>query len=67
MGNEISFRVALALVFILTMSTVVYHRLRARTGEPIDRRQEGLLLAVTLRLSGLVLWLIVLAYLVNPR
>ena len=67
MAAETPFRVALTAVFVVTMAIVLYHRFKARTGEPIDRRQEGLLLAVTLRLSGLALWLIVLAYLINPH
>ena len=67
MDDEVPFRIALSSVFALTMCIVGYHRLRAHTGEPIDRREEGVLLAVTLRLAGLVLWVAVIAYLINPR
>jgi len=54
------------VVVLLTMSTVAYHRVRAHSGEPLDRRQEGLILAIALRLAGLALWIATLAYLINP-
>ena len=66
MTADIRFRFALVVVVVLTMSTVVYHRVQARSGERLDRRQEGLVLAIVLRLAGLALWIVTLAYLINP-
>ncbi len=60
------FRLMLLAILMLTMGVVVYHRLRAHSGERFDRRQEGTALAVVLRLAGLALWLFTLAYLIQP-
>jgi protein-S-isoprenylcysteine O-methyltransferase Ste14 len=66
MDSENAYRLAVLLVFALAMPIAVYHRVRARTGERISRQGEGLALAITLRLAGLVMWLSTLAYLLNP-
>ena len=67
MPSEDPFRIALATILGLTMVVVAYHRLQAaRSGERITRKDEGLLLAVSLRLAGLCLWLATSAYLINP-
>lgn len=61
------FRVALAVVFVLTVSVTAYHRLRAaQSGERISHREEGYLFALVLRLAGLGLWMTALAYLLAP-
>lgn len=60
------YRIALLIVLLATMSVVVYHRLQARTTEKFDRRQEGLPLAIALRLCGLVTWLATFAFLIWP-
>jgi protein-S-isoprenylcysteine O-methyltransferase Ste14 len=45
----------------------LYHRFQSQaTREPLDRRQEGLFILIALRLSGLVLWLGVAAFLIDP-
>lgn len=64
---DASYRIALVVVIAATMSVAVYHRWQARTSEKFDRRKEGLLLAVALRLSGLWMWLATLAYLIWPQ
>ncbi len=67
MHHDVPFRLALLVMFAAAMSIGVYHRIQAaKSGEKFDRRQEGLWLAVTLRLAGLVLWLSAFAYLVWP-
>ncbi len=43
-----------------------YHRLKSRTGEKLDRRQEGLFILVTLRLVGIAAMAGLIAYLINP-
>jgi len=44
----------------------VYHRLKARTGEKLDRMQEGVFGLVALRLLGLAGMIALTAYLSNP-
>lgn len=61
------YRIALVIMFALAMSIGVYHRWQARkSGERFDRRAEGLLLAIVLRLAGLVTWVATLIYLIRP-
>lgn len=67
MSDETPFRLALLALFSVTVAVVGYHRLQAgKSGERITRRDEGVLLAVVLRLAGLCLWLATVGYLVNP-
>jgi len=68
MNDEPFYRLALLAVFAGVTPIGVYHRRQAaRSGERFSRRDEGLLLAVTLRLAGLILWLAAVAYLIWPR
>jgi protein-S-isoprenylcysteine O-methyltransferase Ste14 len=67
MDSEDPFRVVLLTIFVLMLAIVGYHRWQAaKSGERISRRDEGLLLAVTLRLAGLCLWVGSALYLINP-
>ena len=66
MNSEDPFRLALLAVFAPTMSVAVYHRWQARSGERLSRREEGIALAILLRLTGLCLWVAIFAYLINP-
>jgi protein-S-isoprenylcysteine O-methyltransferase Ste14 len=67
MSHEGQFRMALVVLSIATLAVLGYYRVQAgRSGERIDRRQEGLLLAIALRLVGLGMWAGMLAYLINP-
>lgn len=67
MNNEWMFRVAMVVVLLTLLAVGLPHRLRARTGERLDRRQEGLALAITLRLVGLGYWLGLLCYIIRPE
>ncbi len=67
MDAETPFRLVLLALLALAMSVGVFHRVRARSGERFDRKQEGLALAIALRLAGFAAWLGIFAYLVNPR
>jgi protein-S-isoprenylcysteine O-methyltransferase Ste14 len=68
MPTETSFRVALGLVFGLTIFVTAIHRFKAaQSGETISRKEEGYLFAVVLRLSGLFLFGVTLAYLIAPQ
>jgi len=59
-------RLILLLGFILVMPIGIYHRLRARTGEHLDRRQEGWPILLSLRPLGLAFWVGLIAYLYDP-
>ena len=65
--DDQTFRAALLAIVLVVFPIGIYHRIRSQaTGEPLDRRQEGLFILATLRPAGLMLWLGVIAYLVNP-
>lgn len=66
MNDDQVFRLMLAAGFLTLLPFGVYHRLKSRTGEKLDRRQEGLLILISLRLVGLLGWFGLLAYLLNP-
>jgi protein-S-isoprenylcysteine O-methyltransferase Ste14 len=68
MSTEDPFRIGLLIIFLLTVAVVAYHRLQAAsTGERISRKAEGIMFAIVLRTVGIHLWLITLAYAINPR
>ena len=67
MNEEATFRTVLGVGLLAVISITLYHRLKSQaTGEKLDRRQEGLFMLATARPVGLLLWLGVIAYLVNP-
>lgn len=66
MNDDQLFRLILLAGFVLFMPVGIYHRMKARTGEKLDRRQEGLFILVTLRLAGLAGMAGLIAYLINP-
>ncbi len=67
MRDEIAFRAALCILLVLIIVIGVPHRLNAASsGERISHRQEGYVFAATLRISGLLLWMSTLAYLLFP-
>jgi protein-S-isoprenylcysteine O-methyltransferase Ste14 len=67
MNHDHTFRIVLILGLLVVLPIGVYHRLKSRaTGEKLDRWQEGIFILFTLRAAGVVGWLGVLAYLINP-
>lgn len=66
MDSENAIRIALTVVILVAMSIGVTHRLRARSSEPISRREEGFLFAFVLRFLGLLLWGATFTYLISP-
>ena len=67
MNQETTFRAVLGVGFLAVLAITLYHRLKSwASKEGLDRRQEGLFILATLRPVGLLLWLAVIAYLVNP-
>ena len=67
MSQDATFRTVLIVGFLAVIPVTLYHRLKSQaTGEKLDRRQEGLFILATLRPVGLMHWLGVIAYMVNP-
>jgi protein-S-isoprenylcysteine O-methyltransferase Ste14 len=66
MSDDQVFRLILLAGFVLFMPIGIYHRLKAHTGEKLDRRQEGLFILITLRLLGLTGMAGLIAYLIHP-
>jgi protein-S-isoprenylcysteine O-methyltransferase Ste14 len=67
MNEDATFRTLLVVGFLAVIPITLYHRLKSQaTGEKLDRRQEGLFILATARPVGLLLWLGVIAYIVNP-
>ena len=68
MPTENPFRLALAIVIMLTIAVVAYHRIQAASSkETISRKEEGYLFAIALRLSGLALFVITFTFLIAPQ
>lgn len=54
-GMDQIVRTALIVGFAVVLPVALYYRIRSQaTGEPLDRRQEGLLILATLRPAGLL-------------
>jgi protein-S-isoprenylcysteine O-methyltransferase Ste14 len=66
MSDDQLFRLLLLAGFVIFMPIGMYHRLKSRTGEKLDRRQEGLFIMITLRLAGIAGMAGLIAYLINP-
>ena len=66
MNDDQLFRLILLGGFLIFVPFGVWHRLKARTGEKLDRRQEGLFILITLRLMGLMGMAGLITYLVSP-
>ena len=67
MNQDATFRPVLVVGFLAVVLIILYHRLNSwASGEKLDRRQEGLFILATLRPVGLMLWLGVFTYMVNP-
>lgn len=66
MNQDHTFRIVLVVIFLVVLPIAASYRLKSRTGEKLDRRQEGLFILVTLRLAGFAFWLGLVAYIVNP-
>ena len=67
MSPELPFRLVLGVGFLATLVITLHHRLRSWASKtPLDRRQEGRFILFTLRPAGGLLWLGVIAYLLQP-
>jgi len=59
-------RLLMALVFFPTAAIGLFHRLKAETGEKLDRKQEGMALLIPIRVLGLSAFLMIGVWLVSP-
>ena len=66
MNQDHTFRIVLIVAILVVLPIAVRYRLKSRTTEPLDRRQEGLFILATLRPAGPAFWLGLIAYMVNP-
>lgn len=66
MDQDLTFRPVLVAGVLAVVLVIGYHRVKAGTREPLDRRQEGPFILWTLRPAGLMLWLATIAYMINP-
>jgi protein-S-isoprenylcysteine O-methyltransferase Ste14 len=66
MNDEQLFRIILLLVFVIFMPVGIHHRLKSRTGEKLDRRQEGIFILITLRAVAVVGMVGLIAWFINP-
>lgn len=67
MSDDQDFQVALIVYFLVVFPIAFYFRVRSQaTGEPLDRRQEGLFILFTLRPAGLLFMFTLLAYAIDP-
>jgi protein-S-isoprenylcysteine O-methyltransferase Ste14 len=66
--NDTVFRILAAVILLTGAAISSYHRRKAdrEGGDKISLKEEGLPIAITLRLLGLALWAGVFAYLLNP-
>jgi protein-S-isoprenylcysteine O-methyltransferase Ste14 len=54
------------IAFTAVLPIGIYHRMRARTGEPIDRKQEGWPILLSLRPLALASLLGIIAFVIDP-
>ena len=66
--NDNVFRILAIVIFVIGVSISVYHRRKADqvSGEKISIKEEGLPIMLALRLGGIIFWLSVFAYMINP-
>lgn len=67
MNESLVFRIVFAALFLLLFGVVVTYRVKAQAARKFDYSKEGRALFLTMRLSGLALWLYCLLYVVYPR
>jgi protein-S-isoprenylcysteine O-methyltransferase Ste14 len=65
--DDETFRFVLLAIVLVVLPIGLYHRIRSQaTGEPLDRRQEGLFILATLRPAAFAFFVGLVAYLVRP-
>lgn len=66
MADENLYRWAMVAGFIAVVAITLPHRIRSNSGEPLDRRKEGVFMLATLRPVAAALWFSIIAYMINP-
>lgn len=67
MNDDLVFRNALLAIVALVLPVLLYYRIRSQaTGEPLDRRQEGLFILATLRPVAAAAYGGIIAFLIDP-
>ena len=67
MNPDDTFAAVLRIGWLILLPVMVFHRVRSQmTGEPLDRRQEGMLVLLTLRPAGIAHIVGLIAYMINP-
>jgi len=67
MNLDATFQPVVVLAFFSVIAIALPFRIRSQsTGESLDRTQEGIFTMIALRLSGVILWGIVIAFIINP-
>ena len=67
MDLDATFRPLVVAGFFTIILIVLPYRLRSQaTGEKLDRTQEGVAMMIALRLTGLVLWVSVITFMIDP-
>ena len=66
MNDDHTFRLLLIVGLTAMMPIMVYHRVKAHTSEPLDRRQEGCLVLATVRPIGIAFMIGLIIYAVSP-
>lgn len=66
--NENIYRIFAALILVTGVGISIYHRQKADkdSGESVSNKDEGTAMFLALRLGGLLMWLTVFAYVINP-
>jgi protein-S-isoprenylcysteine O-methyltransferase Ste14 len=67
MRDDSIFRLIVMINLAIAVPIGLYHRIKSQaTGEKLARQQEGLFIMIALRLGGLLAWIALAAYLINP-
>ena len=66
--NDTIFQILAIVIFAAAASISIYHRRKAdrEGGEKITLKEEGLPIMLALRLGGIIFWLSVFAYMIQP-
>ena len=68
MNTEIPFRIAVVVIFLMSVLVTLYFRIQAAaSGERISRKDEGFLFALILRTLGLGLFLSTVVWVISPQ
>lgn len=68
MIQDAPYRIIVMVGFAAVILVTLHHRIKSwASKEKLDRWQEGALMLFTSRIAGLLLWLAIIAYMIDPR